>query len=775
MRRIIFGIMLLGCMMQGAFAQNLGIKGLVKNGRNKEPLEFANVVLQTTDSVFVLGTTTDGKGSFVLDKVKSGDYLLVISSLGYETQYVSLNGFNKSVTLGDIPMEDASVSLDGVTVSASNTSSRSDRKLVFPSDRQVKASTNGMDLLQQLMLPKIQVNPMSSEIKVPGNGEVQLRINGVKVELQEIKSLLPSDIIRIEYHDNPGLRYGNAEVVLDYIVRRPETGGPLSLDMSQGVNALWGEHRFSGKINHKKSEFGASYRFGPRDFYGMSRDNEEIFHLADGTELHRKETGDPSHARMFMHNVNLNYSIQDPEKYLFNATFRYWNNHQPNWDYRGILSNLENPDDYVDMVDLNSEDNQVPALDLYYQRNLKNDQTLVFNVVGTYNRTSSHRFYQESRDQELLTDINNRVSGNKYSVIGEGIYEKKLANGNRLSTGLRHTQSFSNNEYRNGHNYDTHMNQAESSLYGEFKGKVRKLDYTLGVGVSRSYYKQDGTDDSYQYYTFNPRFTLQYALPGQSFVRLRGYVGNSSPSLGNLSAIEQVIDSLQLQRGNPQLEAYMRYRLALTYEFQKGIFYTNLDGAYEYLPNPIMDEKFQEGDKIIQTWNNQKNWQRVTGSAMFRVGPIKDILQFSFTGGVNHYISNGNTYSHTYTNWYCNLQASLTWKKFMLMYQLDTNWNWFWGETLDGGENIQILMAKYNFKNLSLGIGAFNPFSDNWKVQSENWNQYASSKKTSYIKESSRLFVVSVSYNFSFGRTYKAGQKRLNNSDSDSGVMSTGK
>ena len=44
-----------------------------------------------------------------------------------------------------------------------------------------------------------------------------------------------------------------------------------------------------------------------------------------------------------------------------------------------------------------------------------------------------------------------------------------------------------------------------------------------------------------------------------------------------------------------------------------------------------------------------------------------------------------------------------------------------------------------------------------------------------YIKESSRLFVASVTYNFSFGRTYKAGQKRLNNADNDSGVMSTGK
>lgn len=775
MKRILFAIMLLGCMIQGVFAQNLEIKGMVRNGRDKAPLEFANVVLQTADSVFITGTTTDGKGRFMLDKVKAGDYLLAVSSLGYETQYIALDGFNKSIDLKEILMEDAAVSLDGVTVSASNTSSRSDRKLIFPSDRQVKASTNGMDLLQQLMLPKITVNPMSNEIKVPGNGEVQLRINGVKVELDEIKALLPTDIIRIEFHDNPGLRYRNAEVVLDYIVRRPETGGNFSVDMSQGVNALWGEHRVSGKINHKKSEFGASYRIGPRDFYGMSRDNEEIFHLADGTVLHRKETGDPSHASMFMHNLNLNYSVQDPEKYLFNATFRYWNNHQPHWDYRGILSNLDNPDDYVDMVDLNSSDNQVPALDLYYQRNLKNDQTLVFNVVGTYNRTSSHRFYQESRGEELLTDINNRVSGKKYSLIGEAIYEKKLANGNSLSGGVWHTQSFSDNEYRNGHDYETHMDQSASSIYGEFKGKVRKLDYMLGVELARLYYKQEGTDDSDQFYTFNPRFTLQYALPGQSFIRLKGYVGNLSPSLGNLNAVEQVIDSLQLQRGNPRLESYMSYLLDLNYEYQKGIFYALVNGTYEYVPNAIMDEKYQEGNKIIQTWNNQKNWQRVVGFAMFRVGPIKDILQFSFTGGVNHYISNGNTYSHRYTNWYCNMQASLTWKKFMLMYQLDTNWNWFWGETLDGGENIQILMAKYNFKNLSLGIGAFNPFSDNWKVQSENWNQYASSKKTSYIKESSRLFVVSVSYNFSFGRTYKAGQKRLNNSDSDSGVMSTGK
>ena len=37
----------------------------------------------------------------------------------------------------------------------------------------------------------------------------------------------------------------------------------------------------------------------PRDFYGMKRNNEEEFHLANGTTLNRVEIGEPS--RSFVH------------------------------------------------------------------------------------------------------------------------------------------------------------------------------------------------------------------------------------------------------------------------------------------------------------------------------------------------------------------------------------------------------------------------------------------------------------------------------------------
>ena len=60
---------------------------------------------------------------------------------------------------------------------------------------------------------------MSGEITTSGNGEVQLRINGVRVTYTEISSLSPEDILRIEYHDTPGARYGNAAAVIDYITK----------------------------------------------------------------------------------------------------------------------------------------------------------------------------------------------------------------------------------------------------------------------------------------------------------------------------------------------------------------------------------------------------------------------------------------------------------------------------------------------------------------------------------------------------------------------------
>ncbi len=768
-------MMLLSGTIQGIFAQNLKLDGIIIDGKSRIAFDLANIVLETGDSVFVKGTTTNSTGHFQFENITTGDYRLRISSIGYITQIIELPGLNTSRSLGDVLMNEDAIMLDDITVSASNTSSYSDKKVVFPSNRQVEASTNGVSLLQQIMLPKIQVNPLFNEVSLPGGGELQFRINGVKVEIKEIIALQPSEIIRIEYHDNPGLCYGNAEVVVDYIVHRPDTGGNFGIDLSDAFKLpMWGNNSLYAKINHKKSEFSAYYSLQHRDFDEVSRENEEIFVYPDGSILKRMEEGESGSFKARWQYLGATYSFMEEDKRMFNATFRFSHDYWPNKDFTGSLYNVADQTDRVQMIDNTYNKGYRPALDLYYQENLKNNQTLVFNIVGTYNKSRIHRFYQESRDNILLTNVNNQIEGKKYSFIGEGIYEKKIGS-NRISGGVRHTQSFTDNEYINGINYKTEMDQALTYAYGEFRGKIQKLDYTIGVGVTRSWFKQKGEAESYEDYTFNPRIVLHYNLPGKSFIRLNASINNSNPSLSNLSAIEQTIDSLQIQRGNPNLKPYNSYSIGLTYEYQKGLFYGNLWGHYEYQPKAIMDEKFWEGDKIVQTWNNQKDWQKFSGRAIVRVGPIKDILQFSVAGGVNHYLSHGNTYSHTYTNWYTNASMTATYKKFMLGMGLDTNWNWFYGETLSGGENIHYMMLQYSYKNASFSIGAFNPFVDNYKTEEENWSRYASFKKKNFIGESSRMFLAKVTYNFSFGRKFNAGQKKLDNKDTESGVMSTGK
>lgn len=763
-------------MIQGAIAQKIEISGFAKDAKNQHMIEFANVVLQAMDSSsFVAGTTTDSMGYFSLRDIAKGNYLLTISNVGYRSEHISLEGLNASNFLGDIFMDSDEVSLAEVVVSASAQITKAGKKIVFPSERQLKASGNGMELLQQLMLPRVQVDVFNNKIKSVGNGVVQLRVNGVKVEPDEIKAIDPSEVLRVEYHDNPGLRYGDADIVLNYIVRRRKTGGSFGLDMQQGLNAMWGEHNLRGKVNHGNSEWAASYRFGPRDFYGMSRDNEEEFRLLDGKMLKREEIGEPSRANIYMHNLNLNYSYQKPERSMFNLTFRYQLLDQPHIDYRGVLMNMLNVEDRVDMIDLTNSKYRTPALDIYYQHELGKDQTLLLNLVGTYNQTRSMRTYQERRHGDLMTDINNRVEGDKYSVIGEAIYEKRFGDLNRLGLGIRHNHSFSDNHYINGKSYKSHMEQMNSSIYAEFNGKLKRLDYSIGVTVNRSSYCQRGEKEGYERYSVSPRLTLFYPLPGESSLRLKTTVVNVAPSLAELSAIDQSIDSIQIQRGNPGLKSHMSYYAELNYELRKGLFYINTTGAYEYQPNAIMDEKYQEGGRIIQSWDNQKNWQRIVGTVNFRFGPIRDLLQFSLNGGVNHYISNGNRYAHRYTNWWCDTNISLTWRNWSLMYMLMTNWNWFKGETMTGGENVHGINLGYRHKELKVGLQVLNPFVDNYKQESENWNQYAPYRRSNYIKESSRLLALTLTYNFSFGRKFNVGDKRVNNSDNDSGVMSSGK
>ena len=185
------------CLCTLLFAQNLQLRGRVVSGQ--ESVEFANVILQTKDSAFISGGVTDQRGRFSMGNLSKGNYLLQISGIGYQTRQVSLQDFTTTLDLGTISIDSATIALKEVTVTANPIINQPDRKIIFPTAHQLKASTNGLTLLQRLQLNRIQVDPIRQTISSSNQGDVQLRINGAKAELQEILSLKPEDAIRIEY------------------------------------------------------------------------------------------------------------------------------------------------------------------------------------------------------------------------------------------------------------------------------------------------------------------------------------------------------------------------------------------------------------------------------------------------------------------------------------------------------------------------------------------------------------------------------------------------
>ncbi|MBB4035891.1 hypothetical protein GGR21_001786 [Dysgonomonas hofstadii] len=746
------------------------VSGKIIDTDTKEIVEFANIALLNQDSTFVAGASSDTKGLFAFNCIPNGNYILSATFVGYGKKYMPVDCTAKDAELGNIGLSPSDIALQDVTVTANSVIQKPDRKVIIPSDAQIKASNSGVTLLRNLQLSRVVVNPINNTITVPSGEAVQLRINGVEVTMQEVVALQPQDIIRIEYHDEPGMRYGNALAVIDYITHRKESGGSLSANLGNVFfdRMDWGENFVSAKVNHKKSEFGINAYWSRRGIK-WTRENKETFNMPDKT-LERVEDGQPTRFENDRLNLALNYSLQETDKYMFNAVLRYNYEDTPKeFSDRTSMIHASDSDDPLQISDHSTWRGKTPSLDLYYQRNLKNDQLLIFNIVGTYIDSRSTRLYQEINEENDLS-IYSSVLGDKYSLIAEGIYEKSFKSG-KLSAGLKHTQSYTKNKYEGDVATDIGLNFAETYAFVEYQLRKNKFNYTFGLGAMRSYNSQGG--NSNEKYIFRPTLKASYNINDNAYIRYNGYMSGYSPSLSDLNNVQQDIDALQVRRGNPDLNTVWFLSNTINAGFNKGMFGAEFYARYSYDHKPVMEQITFDSNinKFIRTNVNHKAFHRINAELALKFKPLKDHITLTVAPGLNRYISEGNDYTHTYNNWRVRASLNANYKNWMFNAEWHPRWNWYWGETLNLGEEIHVISAGYNAQKWSLSLVMFNPFTDNYTQGSRNQSKLVPNISDVYTNNLRQVLMVNFTLNLNFGRQYKAGNKRLNNDDSDAGIM----
>ena len=742
------------------------------------PVEFANIqLLNPKDSSFLCGGVSNANGDFVIP-CQQKQALMKVSFVGYKTicKLVSI------ARIGNVRMQANSYLLKGVTVEAAKVVEKVDRQIIFPTKEQVKTASNGYDLLDNLSLPTIIVNRAERKVLSLKGGDVQIRINDVKASMQDVLALQPDEVTKVEFINVPGLKYGdsNLDAVINYQVRRRYAGYVGGVSTMQGTKAGFNNSDGYFKYNVKKSEFSINYSFSYRSVEERSYESLGTYHLPTGETLHRNYLGYDSPFLYTTNNVQLGYNLSEPDKYTLNVRLNFYNHNSPVRGMNQLYQESGKANQYLQNNRKMLE--QIPSLDIYYSLNMPHDQNLALNLVGTYIGTdyqyrmreyTFNKSPEESVKNAPLTDYSYDATGRKRSLIGEGTYSKSWKQ-MALSVGGQYNISHTDNIYVGSSNADTELKYSNLYLFTQLQGQQKWFSYQVGVGATRSSIHQG--ENGYSKWLFRPQVTLQAKASDRLSFKWSSKITSDIPSLSDLSELRQYSNSFEARDGNSGLKPFTGYNNTLSASWNIPLMSVYLEGNWTYYDKPIatsiLPEKREDGSYLfVSKPENQKSHDYKHLLLTPEVHLIKDHLDLNLMCEYQNVKTKGLDYFHEFN--YFRYGAEIrymtgNWNIGYGAYKVEKS---FWGEKTNGGEPTSNLAVTYSYKNWQFGVlGLFVFYPHGCVYKDELFNKYVQQKNKVRLADQGNMLVFTASFNFSHGRRYHTGSRKLNNSDRDNGI-----
>ena len=742
------------------------------------PVEFANIqLLNPKDSSFLCGGVSNANGDFVIP-CQQKQALMKVSFVGYKT----ICKLVPIARIGNVKMQANSYLLKGVTVEAAKVVEKVDRQIIFPTKEQVKTASNGYDLLDNLSLPTIIVNRAERKVLSLKGGDVQIRINDVKASMQDVLALQPDEVTKVEFINVPGLKYGdsNLDAVINYQVRRRYAGYVAGVSTMQGTKAGFNNSDGYFKYNVKKSEFSINYSFSYRSVEERSYESLGTYHLPTGETLHRNYLGYDSPFLYTTNNVQLGYNLSEPDKYTLNVRLNFYNHNSPVRGMNQLYQESGKANQYLQNNRKMLE--QIPSLDIYYSLNMPHDQNLALNLVGTYIGTDyQYRMreytFNKSPDESVknapLTDYSYDATGRKRSLIGEGTYSKNWKQ-MALSVGGQYNISHTDNIYVGSSNADTELKYSNLYLFTQLQGQQKWFSYQVGVGATRSSIHQG--ENGYSKWLFRPQVTLQAKASDRLSFKWSSKITSDIPSLSDLSELRQYSNSFEARDGNSGLKPFTGYNNTLSASWNIPLMSVYLEGNWTYYDKPIatsiLPEKREDGSYLfVSKPKNQKSHDYKHLLLTPEVHLIKDHLDLNLMCEYQNVKTKGLDYSHEFN--YFSYGAEIrymtgNWNIGYGAYKVEKS---FWGEKTNGGEPTSNLAVTYSYKNWQFGVlGLFVFYPHGCVYKDELFNKYVQQKNKVRLADQGNMLVFAASFNFSHGRRYHTGSRKLNNSDRDNGI-----
>lgn len=562
-----------GCI----YAQDSGfkLKGRICEKDGKSGIGYATVkVYNDTDSASVYRGVADEAGAFSIGSVAAGSYRVAVTCVGYE-DYAARVNVGADTDMGTITLSEDKNMLDGVTVMA-------DYSKVKPTgDVVVKVKGNPMakgKTLINFMRYLRDLDVTNNSISVRGRENTLIYVDDRKVSFEQLKSIPPSMIDRIEIIPHADASYGvNATGGVVKVYLRSE-GGLLGSVSLYGEADYYSPVRFSPGFNllYSKGKISIGNFFNSRPYERYRPEYSETS-IYEGVK-------DETHIK----GVNYGRSLDE------NLSFRYSFNKFDRIDvYGGVgvgsgdsrQTSIGSDTEMKMNTDNNHRDYNAG---LQFQKGLSADGRSYFMLKTEYNKSF------ENTDNRYVVDITSDKAHSKYNLDGvsvEPYVSVGLTKRSTLSAGFNYYYLIDRHQNRGtetlGYVSDMHFvnkghDCAAWASYGITIGKLfmrAALNYIWGEQIYKDYLAPENNVSNIERGLF-PTFVLQWDINREKrrFLNI-GYFRYYSYPNYNYRSPEVVWQNSKLYSvGNPSLKMQ-------TYNQLQVYFSLNRSWSADYLMN----------------------------------------------------------------------------------------------------------------------------------------------------------------------------------------------
>jgi Outer membrane protein beta-barrel family len=549
------------CFSVSAFSQTITVTGSINDNTEKKPVKNAVIALLTPkDSILYKFTRTATDGSFILNNIKPGTYILMTTHPFYADFLDNVEIKDAETKLGNIGVISKSKLLQEVIVKTGSAIKIKGDTTIYTADSfKVSANANVEELLKKL--PGIQVDK-NGEIKAMGEKVEKVLVDGEEFFGDDpgmaVKNLRADAVKEVQVFDKKsdqaeftGIDDGKTKKTINlklkddrkkgYFGKIDGAAGPQkSIDNRYNTNLLFST--FKGKrklsaflLNGNTGQDGLNWQDNEK--YGGDNDNISMTMDEDGGVNYQwrgGSTDDEPYVNTengFIKNTNagLQYSNKWNDKQTLNLTPKYnsqiYTNGKTNFTQTQLNGDTVLNENAFTNTNINRNNFKTSGT---YDVKLDSNNSVKFTAKANFYHTESEeqRNATTRNQKDALTNLSNRqlqTKSDKSSFYGSVLFKHKFkkarrtmslnADWNLLNTdGNNYLRSF-NEDYANGITQNINQLRQTNKTTQNLSSKIVYTEplnkkYSLELGYEILYNRGNNDQLTYSYSPFTGKFDV---------------------------------------------------------------------------------------------------------------------------------------------------------------------------------------------------------------------------------------------------------------------------